>query len=144
MLRLFWKIITGKIYWMLSINILSMFVVLYLVKGQWEWGQKKLLSPYIHHTLLMWFFNLPKTSSFARQKFQNPETLICFALVLSSLFGKKTQKIKLLQFFRWINEGGCLCHSDQTAEKSTIIPRMHLVTCDLQDPVWRRKEPEDF
>lgn len=95
MLRLFWKIITGKIYWMLPINILSMFVVLYLMKGQWEWGQKKLLSPYVHHTLLMWFFNLPKTSSFARQKFQNSETLICVALALSSLFGKKKKNRRL-------------------------------------------------
>lgn len=45
------------------------------------------LLTFIIHDLWS-FFNLPKTSSLARQKFQNSATLICFALVLSLLFGK--------------------------------------------------------
>jgi len=45
------------------------------------------------------------------------------------------QKIKLPQFFRWMNEGSCICRDGQTTGKCTNIPWMHLVTCDLQDPV---------
>lgn len=45
------------------------------------------LLTFIIHDVV--FFNhLPKNSSLERQKFQNSETLICFALVLSLLFGK--------------------------------------------------------
>lgn len=49
----------------------------------------------------------------ARHKFQNSETLIWFALVLSLLFEDYLKiiaffKIKLRQFFRWINEGDCI------------------------------------